>query len=423
MAPDKTWFIYLKDRYQGPLTADEVRIELEQGRIDHDTFVWAESLPDWRPLRDVKALLSAPDPGLDWVETDYHSPSPFEVRDPLAEWSRKHPGKISFKLNASSTTATAKVTARHGESKRWMYSTLGALALTLAGAVAWNFKSKLPEFTNIEPGDRQALNAAARAPELGRAALAVARLGSEAWVYVASNLPATTRVDVRIHGRPETLLGQFQLESHAEVTLKDGWAQTPSLKNADGSAYPPGEYEISLACLSCATIPRELTLAQKSVRLGEVNPAALELYHAKLREQSAAELVELNQFSAMLGQQLAETEAKFQARLSKAAWSRFDQRWTSLQTQLNLNTQGWVTETFTARFYHGGLFRLLKDTTDLVSRIHAEQNSGPTGSQVDRLASETALARSSLLAIQSKVLVLERAGPDRFGMPAKTSQD
>lgn len=50
------WFIYTKDRHEGPFSISQLSEKAVQGQLSGMTYVWREGMPDWVFLREVPAL-------------------------------------------------------------------------------------------------------------------------------------------------------------------------------------------------------------------------------------------------------------------------------------------------------------------------------------------------------------------------------
>lgn len=46
-------YLYIKDRYMGPLTINQVKALFETGQIDRSTLLWYEGLTSWITLGDI----------------------------------------------------------------------------------------------------------------------------------------------------------------------------------------------------------------------------------------------------------------------------------------------------------------------------------------------------------------------------------
>lgn len=74
----KQWYCSNGGRDQsGPHTADEMRAQYSERRIDRDTLVWREGLPEWQPLARVAGELQ-----LDTVVPDATRPPPLPPAAP-----------------------------------------------------------------------------------------------------------------------------------------------------------------------------------------------------------------------------------------------------------------------------------------------------------------------------------------------------
>lgn len=54
------WFHLDDDRQVGPLDLAEMRRRVLDGEVGPDTYIWADGMPDWRPAREVPALVPPP---------------------------------------------------------------------------------------------------------------------------------------------------------------------------------------------------------------------------------------------------------------------------------------------------------------------------------------------------------------------------
>lgn len=61
--PDRTWFVAVGDKQEGPYSEDHFRDLIARGMVRFDTYVWAEGMVDWQYAGDIPGLLSpAPRP-------------------------------------------------------------------------------------------------------------------------------------------------------------------------------------------------------------------------------------------------------------------------------------------------------------------------------------------------------------------------
>lgn len=53
----KDWFYFDEERKQhGPIRFEEMKRLREEGKVNEETFVWAEGLDDWKQVQDLKGL-------------------------------------------------------------------------------------------------------------------------------------------------------------------------------------------------------------------------------------------------------------------------------------------------------------------------------------------------------------------------------
>lgn len=60
LAPAR-WFLLEQGVQIGPFELDEVRERVLTGEIGPETWVWADGMPEWRPAREVPALVPPPE--------------------------------------------------------------------------------------------------------------------------------------------------------------------------------------------------------------------------------------------------------------------------------------------------------------------------------------------------------------------------
>ena len=88
------WYYAINNQRQGPVSENEFDFLVHQKKITPDTLVWNETMPAWRPLRDVRPEAPPPvPPAFDWssraaVEPTQPAPPrrdgpPWEERDTI----------------------------------------------------------------------------------------------------------------------------------------------------------------------------------------------------------------------------------------------------------------------------------------------------------------------------------------------------
>jgi hypothetical protein len=173
--------------------------------------------------------------------------------------AEKEAAKVSKIAEKSSRDFERKV-VRHETRKggRWMR---GGVLLVLGGAIGtglgygyqWftmnqHWFRTLPETAGVQAGERADLELAITTPlaESPRVGIAMAQNGTQApSFFVASNLPDGARIDVYVHGEPETLVGQAKFDSVLQVKLNGGIGRTDLVRGPDGGPPPPGKYGVA----------------------------------------------------------------------------------------------------------------------------------------------------------------------------------
>lgn len=77
----KNFFIYQNGQQLGPLSLDEIRLMVREGRIAADAFMWSQGMPDWAPAQQILANLGvseqkAPSPSLPQAPVKAAAPLP-----------------------------------------------------------------------------------------------------------------------------------------------------------------------------------------------------------------------------------------------------------------------------------------------------------------------------------------------------------
>src|SRR5687767_10451298 len=52
--PESVWHLVIDQQQVGPLTPEEVRMHLDRGDIDAESYIWREGFADWDRIADVE---------------------------------------------------------------------------------------------------------------------------------------------------------------------------------------------------------------------------------------------------------------------------------------------------------------------------------------------------------------------------------
>jgi uncharacterized RDD family membrane protein YckC len=101
-----TWYYALGGQQLGPVTEVELGELFRSGRINRDTLVWREGLPDWIPFRDAGLEANPPPAGLPPPLAAGNSPSANEVV--CAECGKIFPAAETIRHGNASVCAGCK---------------------------------------------------------------------------------------------------------------------------------------------------------------------------------------------------------------------------------------------------------------------------------------------------------------------------
>lgn len=65
MTEPARWYVLVDGVQTGPFGLAHVRDEVLAGRVDTDTWVWADGMDNWQPARHVPALVPPASAGVD----------------------------------------------------------------------------------------------------------------------------------------------------------------------------------------------------------------------------------------------------------------------------------------------------------------------------------------------------------------------
>ncbi len=369
-------------------------------------------------------------------------------------------------------------TASTSSGPSWVSSVWSATLSTFGKLpVVGGYFSPLPSLADVKPEEMEELKTAARAPlkEGSKVAMALSQTDlASPKIYIATNLPDDTQLDVIFVGVPESLLNQTSFAERVQASVKKRLATTAPLRAADGGQIPRGQYFIyvvesqgqpSAVMTELASVPpangnlpaKVLSMAPQS-RGGKVfGSKALFLggpkddgyaqrlteYHEKLQTKSQQELSELNQYYATLESQFTSTDAEFEKYLNggkvtpaKAkAWAKFHDNFTALQNQLAQASAQWggaSPEALEKEYFYHMLYAHLQKLVLHVNQVHEHHQSFFAGldrsgnmGKDERKAFEDKLAQLSsdcaqvLGAFKEKLDTATNTPPTANGMPVR----
>jgi len=379
-------------------------------------------------------------------------------------------GGYYWKLKTASPASTpASVPANNSGPSWWSTAWNGTLATLAKIPGLGAYLSPLPQLTDIKPEEMEELKTAARASLKEGASVAIAMSQTDLAspkLYLASNLPEDTQLDVIFIGVPESLLNQTSFTQKIQTSVKKKLATTAPLRAQDGGPIPRGQYfvyvvesqgqpsqvtsELSNVPVAKGNFPAKVlslspqarggkVFATKALFLGgpkdEGYAQRLTEYHEKLRTKAQQELSELNQYYSTLESQFTSSDSEFEKYLNGGkltpaktkAWNKFHETFTGLQNQLTQASAQWggaSPEVLEKEYFYHNLYAHLQKLVLHVNQVHEHHNSYFSGS-VDRATFEERLAQLSsdcaqvLGAFKEKLEQAANTPPTANGMPVR----
>jgi hypothetical protein len=316
--------------------------------------------------------------------------------------------------------------------------------------------SPLPEIPELKPDQIAPLELAARAPlrDQGPRLSAVLQGGI---LFIGTNLPEGTALELVAIGTPETLLNRFESKFTTQATVTRSLARFQGFKGEDGGPVPIGAYDVYVyesdtqseqvrgvlvgLAPAAQALPEPLPMGRKvAFKVGfffggsENDPQyreRLSKYHEILRTESKAQLEELTQFSATLSSLFNSAVDKYTAlsREPKRAalrkdWDKFYEKFGKMNTQLQETFSKWQPEEMSRKF-HGRLYLQTKDASlQLVEMLNfmngyiLQPSSSPEDFQL-KLVELNARASKSLTDLAQKILNIGQLPLTPNGMPQR----
>lgn len=260
--------------------------------------------------------------------------------------------------------------------------------------------------------------------------------------YIATNLADGSRFEIHVDGIQDTLLDRLVVSVRAPVTVKDGIARSPQLRQDNGQPFPRGEYRIAVICTGCPSVQNGAMLARKTYFLGGTRDRdydqRLKAFHEQLRQSAQNELIELRQLSDTLDGQLGDSVAQFTKIMAVLhrnksvpwpgkTWPEFHPQWLQLQAQIDTLTQQWTPQDLQKNFFYHELYTATKQLSELIKNVHGEQTEYLMGKKED-LAREAKIeldgqtARSALQNLRTRVAAASKVPATANGMPQRPVQ-
>jgi hypothetical protein len=299
---EKKWFIFVKDKHEGPFSIDELQTRILKGALPAETYVWKEGMSDWkmtsalpefqiilaRLKENLKPSISVDNPGPGSPDdSDQAAPSLETTKDSVIEEkvSDKPIEDITELLGPAEIQESKKVTSRLRNSpiqrlSSWkVIVSLVPIAL-LTGFLILSSSNTKPQDENIQFQQTFMMRVAEHFPFLDRwiSPLPVLDVAEEEYeelksaakakleftgpkfalalsrkdplfpeLFLASNVTEGAKLRVHIIGNPSTLLNWLTFEKVTEIALTKKLARTGTIHFQDGKPIPRGEYIVSIS--------------------------------------------------------------------------------------------------------------------------------------------------------------------------------
>ncbi len=433
----ENWYLNNETGYSGPFSHQEILQFIKRKKIAADTLIWRKDLSGWKalseietfetPLSEAAAALDLPNKqelssslAKDWVDSDEF-------------WSqiRSQYQFQSDEFNEANDRLPQAKEVRARSSRAFAIGLIGSILVVIF--FAFDFSKVLADIPDISKEESreikaaisESLKASGPAAAIG---LIAKEIGTPTFV-VGSNLPDSTELKMSIHGIPETLVGRFEVLFQAKLNLKGGLARTQKVFiQPNQSNIPMGEYRVIVSL-------DNKKLTEKTYFLGgEKNlnyDLSLRKYHERLREKARAELLEIKQMNDTIEKQLTDLSAQFETvshsgKNSIASWKTFDEKWQPMQAQIADVIRNLEARQTRGEIFYFQLFDLLKKVENSVGLTHDLQvqyitavssSSATTDVLEERVAQQSALAQSTLLALRTREIEVENLPLLANGMP------
>ncbi|MEO5970354.1 MAG: DUF4339 domain-containing protein [Bdellovibrionia bacterium] len=304
---EKKWFIFVKDKHEGPFSIDEIHDKITKGTLAAETYVWKEGMSDWKmtsaqpefqPIisqlkqkQQASISVGSPNPEAQGGFVQAASLSNTDTEIDISAMPGRNPGDMDGSIfgektdEQTSETQLLEKSLNQGNPFTRIFSAwkilvpllififIGLVGIQLysdttpqdeASEFRQTFMMTLAErlpfldrwistlpVLNVSPEEYEELKYAAKAKlEFAgpKFALGLSRkdlLFPE--LFLTSNLPDGAKFRVHIVGNPSTLLNWLTFEKETEIALNKKLSRTGRIHFQDGKPIPRGEYVISIS--------------------------------------------------------------------------------------------------------------------------------------------------------------------------------
>lgn len=341
----RQWFVFSEDRHFGPYAENYLAVLLKRGAIGREAYLWSAGIEDWKPILQIEDFIIYHDFLSEKSNPEILNPEPQRSSvTPAIDFNFSTDLRFAETLAAIHERAQAKSKLESKPKTKFIIAGLIAATVAIIAAAVLTIEPNWKSQVRAHGADENAVSQLALAMKASEPRLALATSSDDPKspvLFLGSSFQDQRKITLKITGQPDTLVGRLWVAFEADITIQNGLGWTMPIRNQDGSYMPTGRYTVEFSCANC-TQQEQQALANKPQFFigteGAQYQSALTLYHEKLKQKAADEIVELDEIANTLDDQINEFRLFMQRRLSKpkaraAQWALFRDEWGQMQKQ------------------------------------------------------------------------------------------
>ena len=394
------WFVQTEQQFLGPFTTYEITEKISKNELKGKVQVWNTKDKVWKSINEYNLFFKKAEK---IVENQYLVPAQLKNKniDQTILSTMDLPEEKSF-----SDKRIWQRRIPHALTVGVVFS--AALSYFIISKYNSNYKNyeELTEFQNRELAKSYSLDVSKYGPSIE---MYPSLNGSTLRLFGATNIKSANKLTVEIEGVPDTLLGRFQYNYKAEVTVQDGQLRHEldfSNKNHLAKDQVMGEYTIRITCADCKDSSlKSDKVYEKTFFLGGVKDSSYDAqllkYNKELRKKAVQEINQYRQLVKLVqGFLLKNSATTKKVRLDKETESLIHYQLKQFEIAKNEGS-----------LFYTELYKMVLDIDPVLMSL--EQNSDDK-SQID-----TKLALLKSQRVVEKINELEEAPLSSNGRPLR----
>jgi hypothetical protein len=402
------WFIFRETRHFGPLTSKQVNKFLQSSLLSLSHHIWRPGFKTWVSIKEIETFRACGKPEIEFItDNDFSYQAQLGPIDRIkfqdTEMSFQEQG-VSRSLNIKLTT---EVTDKYnnlknysvgiydrvldglgvGESSKVYWNRGLAMVSVLVLAITLGWALKTPGYESfiykLSDSDRLRLvsNAKQEVTTKNPKLIVLEKFkGLKDPVLVGSvNLPEGSSLEIKIQGKPDTLLGTYRFEKTMNLTLKGPYFQTEEIRGLSGEYISPGEYLVDVTCQSCDK--ENLVLSQTVFKFGISNQGLyqkdLKSFHQRTRDTASVELDELRDLHDTLLDQFQKSQSIYNRSIGSktiSSWNQFAVSWLATQNKIVEMFEQVQADGFSSKIYYLSIYEAYGLMTRMIFELHVLQD-------------------------------------------------